>query len=122
MQTCGMTGRSYTYGDIKTLVRQGALAFIKHTNLKPGDRIALLLSNMPEYFLAVHSSLLAGFTVTFANPIYTVDELTRQFRSAEVKCIITEPCLLENATNVAKLLKNYECTINVGGKSDPSQR
>lgn len=120
--TCGLSGRSYTFATSENLCKVGAQALLANTDLKPGDRIGLLLPNVPEYMVAVHASLQAGLIVTFANPLYTVPELTRQFQSAKVRCIITIPQLLEAAQAVAKTLDNYDCTINIGGSAEPEQR
>lgn len=95
---------------------------LSNTDLKPGDRVGLLLPNIPEYMIAVQASLNAGLVVTFANPLYTVAELTRQFTSAKVRCIITVPQLVELAKAVAEKLEDYDCTINVGGQAKPEKR
>ncbi|CAB0032848.1 unnamed protein product [Trichogramma brassicae] len=120
--TCGVSGRSYTYGMIQQLCQRGAQALLANTDLKPGDRIGLLLPNVPEFTLAVHASLQAGLVVTYANPLFTVHELTRQFSSAKVRCIVTVPQLLELAQAVAKSLPAYDCTINVGGEPSPQNK
>lgn len=106
----------------KDFCKRGAEALLSNTSLQPGDRVGLLLPNVPEYSLAVHASLQAGLIVTFANPLYTAHELTRQFRSAKVRCIITIPQLLETAQVVAKNLENYDCTVNIGGKAVPDKK
>ena len=117
-----MSSRSYTFAMSQTLSRRGAEALLANTGLQPGDRVGLLLPNMPEYLVAVHASLQAGLVVTFANPLFTVHELHRQFKSAKVKCIITIPQLLETAQGVAKQLDNYLWTINVGGEPNEKEK
>ncbi|XP_012274751.1 probable 4-coumarate--CoA ligase 2 [Orussus abietinus] len=119
--TCGVTGRFYTYGMAKMLHNRGAKALLERVRLNPGDRVGLLLPNIPEYLITVHSCAEAGLTITFANPLYTAEELVRQFKNAEVKCIITVPQLLETALKVMRNLPNYTQTISIGGDTEPDK-
>ena len=100
----------------------GAQAFLEKVGLKPGDKIGLLLPNIPEYLIAVHASLKAGLIVTFANPLYTAEEVSRQFKNAGVRCIMTIPQLLEIALIVSKELDSYAYTINIGGKDNGDKK
>ena len=98
------------------LNHQAAQALLEKVGLEPGDKVGLILPNVPEYLVAVHASLKAGLIVTFANPLYTAEEVTRQFKNAGVRCIMTIPQLIEIALTVSKELNNYTYTINIGGK------
>ncbi|XP_051157523.1 uncharacterized protein LOC127279291 [Leptopilina boulardi] len=120
--TCGLTGRTYTYNLAKKLNFLTAQALLEKVGLKQGDKIGLLLPNIPEYLIAVHGSLKAGLIVTFANPLYTAEEVARQFKNAGVRCIMTVPQLLETALNVAKELNNYTYTINIGGGNQDDKK
>lgn len=117
-QTCGVSGRSYTFGLAKMLSEQFAKALVAKLPLQQGDRIGFLLPNLPEYLIGIHGCLEAGFVPTFANPLYTVDEISRQFSNAGVRCIVTIPQLLEIAVSVSRPLDNYTNTINVGGTNE----
>lgn len=74
LQTCAVTGRSYTYGMLRMLVNRCAQALLAHCGLKPNEVIGLLLPNIPEYVIVCHGALEAGLTVTFVNPLYTPGE------------------------------------------------
>jgi acyl-CoA synthetase (AMP-forming)/AMP-acid ligase II len=87
LQTCGSSGRSYSYGETRALCRRFANALLGAVGLRPGDVAGLLLPNIPEYAIAIHGAIEAGVVVTFANPLYTpgnsVDtELMRQSATA----------------------------------------
>lgn len=43
--------------------------------MRQHDVLGLLLPNIPEFVPALHGGLLAGLTVTFANPLYTAGML-----------------------------------------------
>jgi hypothetical protein len=71
LQTCGSSGRSYTYGQTRALCRRFANALLGAVGLRQGDVLGLLLPNIPEYVIAIHGAIEAGIVVTFANPLYT---------------------------------------------------
>jgi hypothetical protein len=71
LQTCGLSGRSYTYGETRALCRRFANALLGAVGLRQGDVLGLLLPNIPEYAIAMHGAIEAGIVVTFANPLYT---------------------------------------------------
>ncbi|XP_066603895.1 uncharacterized protein [Prorops nasuta] len=119
--TCGVSERSYTYGIAKMLYKKSAMALLERVKLKPGETVGVLLPNIPEYLLVVHGCLEAGLIITFANPLYTAEELGRQFQNANVKCIITIPQLLDTSLIIAKTLPNYTSTINVGGTTEANK-
>lgn len=119
--TCASSGRSYSYGMLRMLINRCAQALLSHCGLKPGDVIGLLLPNIPEYIIVSHGAMEAGLTVTFVNPLYTPDEIKRQFENAGVKMIVTIPLLLEIATTIGPTLSGYRSTICIGGEDDPSK-
>ncbi|XP_066150279.1 uncharacterized protein [Euwallacea fornicatus] len=119
--TCAVSGRSYTYGMLRMLINRCAQALLGHCGLKPGEVVGLLLPNIPEYIIVCHGAMEAGLTVTFVNPLYTPDEIKRQFENAGVKMIITIPLLLEVATTIGPTLPGYKSTVCIGGDDDPSK-
>lgn len=59
----GSTGRTYTYGQLKMMIASfaGGLAA---RGLGPGDTIALMAPNIPEYAVAFHGAAVAGVAVS----------------------------------------------------------
>ncbi|RZB41320.1 uncharacterized protein BDFB_006543 [Asbolus verrucosus] len=117
--TCGVSGRSFTFGMLRMLINRCAQALLGHCGMRPREVVGLLLPNIPEYIIVSHGALEAGLTVTFVNPLYTPDEIKRQFENAGVKMIVTIPLLLEVATTIAPQLRDYRTTICIGGDDDP---
>lgn len=70
-QTCGSSGKSYTYEQGRDASARFASALINELGLKKGDVIGILLPNMPEYVIAIHGAIQAGIVATFVNPLYT---------------------------------------------------
>ncbi|XP_021201629.2 probable 4-coumarate--CoA ligase 1 [Helicoverpa armigera] len=119
--TCGASGRSYDYGMMRMMIERCAGALAGPLKLAHGDRIGLILPNIPEFVVLIHGAMRAGLVVTFANPLYTADEVKRQFNDCNVKAIATIEMFMPVAQEVAKALKDYKGTIWVGGEDDKSQ-
>ncbi|XP_049285822.1 probable 4-coumarate--CoA ligase 1 [Anopheles funestus] len=118
--TCGATKRSYTYGMAYEMTKRMARGLIsqKGCAMRKNDVLGLLLPNIPEFVPALHGGLLAGLSVTFANPLYTAEEVCRQFENAGVSAIVTLPMLLPVAEMFKSKVKQYKGTICIGGKHD----
>lgn len=64
-------------------------AYIQHkTNLKPGDRIAVQLPNIIQYYIVTIGAMRAGLVVVNTNPLYTEREMEHQFNDAGVKAAV----------------------------------
>ncbi|CAK1582700.1 unnamed protein product [Parnassius mnemosyne] len=116
--TCGSSGRSYQYGMLRMMVERCAMGLIGHMRLSPGERIGLILPNIPEFAALIHGAIRAGLVVTFANPLYTAEEVRKQFTDCDVKAIGTIEMYMPLAQEVSKSLKDYKGTIWVGGEDD----
>ncbi|XP_065095534.1 probable 4-coumarate--CoA ligase 1 isoform X2 [Ochlerotatus camptorhynchus] len=116
--SCGSSKRSYSYGMIYEMTKRMAHALLsqKGCAMRKKEVVGILLPNIPEYVPAIHGSLLAGLTTTFANPLYTPEEICRQFENAGVRLIITLPVLLPVAQIYKSKAKKYRGTVSIGGK------
>ena len=84
-------GKDFLFSDID---RQSiALAgYLQSLGLARGDRVALMMPNVPQYPVAVAAVLRAGFVVVNVNPLYTARELEHQLKDSGAKAIV----ILEN--------------------------
>ncbi|XP_038119997.1 probable 4-coumarate--CoA ligase 1 [Culex quinquefasciatus] len=116
--SCGSSKRSYAFGMIYEMNRRMAHALLsqKGCAMQKGEVVGLLLPNIPEYVPAIYGSLMAGLTVTFANPLYTPEEICRQFENAGVRLVITLPVLLPVAQIYKSKAKKYRGTVSIGGQ------
>lgn len=73
-------------------------AWLQAQGLAKGDRIALMLPNVPQYPVAMIGALRAGLVVVNTNPLYTADELRHQLTDAGAAAII----VLENFCHVVQ--------------------
>jgi long-chain acyl-CoA synthetase len=80
--------RTLTFAQVETLSRHFAAYLQQHTDLKPGDRIALQMPNMLSYPVALFGALRAGLIVVNTNPLYTEREMLHQFTDAGCRAIV----------------------------------
>jgi long-chain acyl-CoA synthetase len=80
-------GRNFSYAD--TDLRSRALAaYLQGKGLVRGDRVAVMMPNVPQYPIAVAAILRAGFVVVNVNPLYTPRELEYQLKDSGAKAIV----------------------------------
>jgi acyl-CoA synthetase (AMP-forming)/AMP-acid ligase II len=92
----GVSGRTYTYGQVADAVRRVA-ASLAQRGFGKGDVLALYTPNLPEYLIPFLAVALLGGTTTTINPLYTVEELSFQLKDAGAKYLLTVPAVLEKA-------------------------
>src|SRR5439155_12358254 len=67
-------------------------AWLQAQGLVKGDRVAVMMPNVPQYPVAVAAILRAGLVVVNVNPLYTPRELEHQLKDSGAKSIV----ILEN--------------------------
>ncbi len=80
-------GKDFSFADIDQ-ASQALAAYLQSLGLKRGERVAVMMPNVPQYPVAVAAILRAGYVVVNVNPLYTARELSHQLRDAGVKAII----------------------------------
>lgn len=79
-------GKDFSYGDTNRASRAMA-AYLQSKGLTRGDRVAVMMPNMPQYPIVVAAILRAGFVVVNVNPLYTPRELEHQLKDSGAKAI-----------------------------------
>lgn len=87
-------GKEVTYGETDSLSRAFA-AYLQGLGLAKGDRVAIMMPNVPQYPVAVAAILRAGYVVVNVNPLYTPRELEHQLKDSGSKVIV----IIENFAN-----------------------
>ncbi|WP_284618172.1 long-chain-fatty-acid--CoA ligase [Aquabacterium humicola] len=88
-------GRSVSFGEVDEASRALA-AYLQGIGLERGDRVAVMMPNIPQYPIAVAAILRAGFVVVNVNPLYTPRELEHQLKDSGAKAIV----IIENFASV----------------------
>jgi long-chain acyl-CoA synthetase len=81
-------GRTLTYADTDRLSRDFAAYLQGRLGVKKGDRIAVMLPNIPAFALAMLGVVRAGAVQVNVNPLHTPRELEYQLNDAGVEIII----------------------------------
>jgi len=87
-------GKEVSFGETDSLSRAFA-AYLQGLGLAKGDRVAIMMPNVPQYPVAVAAILRAGFVVVNVNPLYTPRELEHQLKDSGAKAIV----IIENFAN-----------------------
>ena len=97
---CHFMGKDYSYGQIDEQSRHFA-AYLQSIGVQAGDRVAVMMVNVPQFLIAVAGILRMGAILVNVNPLYTAPELEHQLQDAGAKIVV----VLENfAATVAKTL------------------
>ena len=76
---------SYAQTDVQS---QALAAYFQSLGLEKGDRVAIMMPNVPQYPVAVAAILRAGLVVVNVNPLYTPRELEHQLKDSGAKAIV----------------------------------
>ncbi|MBW2111357.1 MAG: long-chain fatty acid--CoA ligase [Deltaproteobacteria bacterium] len=98
-----MMGRKISYRELDELVNRFAGA-LSDLGIGKGDKVALLLPNMPQVVIASYATFRLGAVVVMNNPLYTEKELEHQLNDSDSKMAITLDLL------VPRILKLKEKT------------
>jgi long-chain acyl-CoA synthetase len=94
-------GKDTTFGQTDSF-SQAFGVYLQSLGLAKGDRVAIMMPNVPQYPIAVAGILRAGFVVVNVNPLYTPRELEHQLKDSGAKAIV----IIENfATTLEQCIK-----------------
>jgi 4-coumarate--CoA ligase len=97
----GPSGRTLTYGALLAAVRSLAGGLVAR-GFEPGQTLAVLAPNLPEYAVVFHGVAYAGGVVTTINPTYTAHEIHHQLVDADARLLVTVAPFLEAARTAAE--------------------
>jgi long-chain acyl-CoA synthetase len=80
-------GKDISYAQTDSL-SQAFAAYLQGLGLAKGDRVAIMMPNIPQYPVAVAAILRAGLVVVNVNPLYTPRELEHQLKDSGAKAIV----------------------------------
>ncbi len=81
-------GKTLTYAELYELSGHFAAYLQQHTDLQPGDRIAVQMPNILQYPVVVFGAIRAGLVVVNTNPLYTAREMEHQFNDSGAKALV----------------------------------
>ncbi len=90
------SGRGYTFGALKQAIHAFA-GGLQAKGIGPGETVAIMAPNLPEYAIVFHGVAVAGGTITTINPTYTADEVRHQLQDSDATVLVTIGMFLETA-------------------------
>ena len=99
-------GKDISYAQTDSLSRAFA-GYLQSLGLVKGDRVAVMMPNVPQYPVSVAAILRAGMVVVNVNPLYTARELEHQLQDSGAKAIV----IIENFASTLE-----QCIANTGIK------
>lgn len=81
-------GKKITYRELEALVNRFAKA-LTAIGVKTGDKVSMLLPNMPQFVIANYAVLRIGAVAVMNNPLSTEEELTYRLNDSDSAVLIT---------------------------------
>jgi len=107
-------GKKITYDELEQLVNRFSNVLIA-IGIKPGDRVSLLLPNIPQIVIAYYGIWRAGAVPVPNNPLYTDRELEHQFNDSGSTSLVTLDLLAPRMLKLrskTKIKQIISCHIN----------
>ncbi|MDO4427235.1 MAG: AMP-binding protein [Moraxella sp.] len=83
--------KSMTYAELDEASLKLA-AYLQSLGLNKGDKVAVMMPNVPQYLIAMFAIVRAGYVLVNVNPLYTSHELEHQLNDSDTKVLF----ILEN--------------------------
>ncbi len=93
-------GHTLSFRQIDEYSKALASYLQNHTNLKPGDRVAVQMPNILQCPIAVYAVLRAGYVLVNTNPLYTEREMLHQFNDSGAKALICMDMFAKSVENI----------------------
>jgi long-chain acyl-CoA synthetase len=93
-------GHTLTFRELDRLTAAFASWLQHHTDLQPGDRIAIQMPNLVQYPVVCLGALRAGLIVVNTNPLYTAREMEHQFQDSGATALVLLANMAANAAPV----------------------
>ena len=90
----GVSGKSYSLAEVRDLSRRLASGLLR-LGCEPGQVVAAILPNVPEYPILLMAASEAGLVLTTLNPAYTAGEIRGQLANSETQVVVTTHQLID---------------------------
>jgi len=106
-----------TYNEVNSNI-QAIIAFYEKLGLKPGDKIALLSTNMPNWGMAYYATTFMGAVVVPMLPDFSTPEIENILKHSEAKAIFVSKGLLPKLKEIKSDSLQYKIAIEDFGLID----
>ncbi len=106
-------GQKISYRELDGLANSCANALAK-LGVKKGDRVALYMTNRPEYIISMYGVARLGAVFTPMNPTYKEAEIEHHLNDAEATVLIVQESLYPLVKSVRQQVKSLKEVVIVG--------
>ena len=110
-------GQKISYRELDGLANSCANALAK-VGVKKGDRVALYMTNRPEYVISVYGIARLGAVFTPMNPTYKEGEIEHQLNDAEASVLVVQESLYPLVRTTRPQLPSLQEIIIVGQRAE----
>ncbi|NHN35994.1 AMP-binding protein [Pseudomaricurvus alcaniphilus] len=93
-------GQTLSFAEVDRYSQQFASYLQHHTDLQPGDRVAVQLANILQYPVVMFGVLRAGMILVNTNPMYTGREVEHQLRDSGARVLVVMANLAKPAADI----------------------
>ncbi|EGG15061.1 4-coumarate-CoA ligase [Cavenderia fasciculata] len=86
--------------------------------VKKGDRVGVILPNVPEYFIIFHGILIIGAIATTVSPDYNMEEVKKTIGMVDPVVVISTHEALQKIGNLKKEIPSIKNIVTIGDESD----
>jgi long-chain acyl-CoA synthetase len=107
-------GKKISFPELEGLVNRFSRALLD-LGVKKGDKVAILLPNLPQIVIAIYASFRIGAVAVMNNPLYTERELEYQFNDSDSTVLVSLDLLHPRVMKIkdkTKIRKVIYCHIN----------
>lgn len=109
-------GRRLSYGQLNEAANRCA-AGLAHLGVRPGDKVALMLPNVPEFAIAYFGVLKAGGCVVPLNTLFKAAEIAYELEDSDASALIVDESLLLEARHALSGVESCHHLIVVGKRT-----
>jgi long-chain acyl-CoA synthetase len=106
-------GRKISYRELDGLANSFANA-LTNLGVKKGDRVALFMTNRPEYLISLYGIARLGAVFTPMNPTYKEGEIVHQLNDAEASVLVVQESLYPLVKSVRQQVRALKEIVVVG--------
>jgi len=107
-------GAGVSFAELDQQVDRAAAGF-QRLGLVPGDRVALLLGNVPEFVVALYATLRAGLTAVPVNVTFTAPEVSHVLRDSGARVAVAASELSPMLESLRGEVPSLETVVATGG-------
>lgn len=102
--------KPFTYKEIDATIKS-LMAFYEKLGIEPGDKVALLSTNMPNWGMAYYATVFMGAVVVPMLPDFSVSEIENILKHSEAKVVLVSKGLLPKLEKIEAENLKYKIAI-----------